>query len=129
MSFVITLQSQDEFIGSNGRTKKQIELAEYELGVKFANDYCEYLEVIGLASYDGHELTGITDDARLNVVAVTKEYRKLYGHYTDFWYVIEDVGLDGIVVWQNSFGDVYKASFDSNPLKIADSLTEYIQQY
>lgn len=129
MSFVDILRTQEEFIGSNGRTTKQIEFAENELGVKFASDFYEYLEAIGLASYAGHELTGLIEDARLDVVSVTKEYRKLYGADTVSWYVIEDVGIDGIVIWQSCDGDIYKTSFQSKPEKIADSLIEYIKQY
>lgn len=44
------------------------------------------MERIGLASVEEHELTGLTKDIRLDVVAVTKEYRALYGPDTVSWY-------------------------------------------
>ncbi|MFR0901714.1 MAG: SMI1/KNR4 family protein, partial [Anaerobutyricum sp.] len=74
------------FIGSSGRTKEEIQQAEEELCICFAAEYHEYLERIGLASVEEHELTGLTKDIRLDVVAVTKEYRALYGPDTVSWY-------------------------------------------
>ena len=59
---------------------------KYSRRIRFAAEYHEYLERIGLASVEEHELTGLTKDIRLDVVAVTKEYRALYGPDTVSWY-------------------------------------------
>ena len=66
--------------------EEEIQQAEEELCIRFAAEYHEYLERIGLASVEEHELTGLTKDIRLDVVAVTKEYRALYGPDTVSWY-------------------------------------------
>ena len=50
------------FIGSSGRTKEEIQQAEEELCIRFAAEYHEYLERIGLASVEEHELTGLTKE-------------------------------------------------------------------
>ena len=42
-------------------------------------------------------------------------------------YVIELLNIDGIVIWQSSDGEVYQTYPNSNPEKIANSLSEYIQ--
>jgi len=128
MNFADVLRNKTDFIGSNGRSKANILKAENELCVQFASDYFEYLEKIGLASIGNHELTGLTKDTRLDVVAVTKECRSIYGPATKLWYVIENPGIDGIVIWQDSDSVIYKSSFLTIPTKIADSLTEYLAE-
>ena len=47
---------------SSGRTKEEIQQAEEELCIRFAAEYHEYLERIGLASVEEHELTGLTKE-------------------------------------------------------------------
>lgn len=46
-----------DYVGSNGRTEEEIAKAEKKIGITFAKDYREYLKEIGLACFDGHELT------------------------------------------------------------------------
>ena len=48
-NIIDVLKSMPDFIGSNGRSKEEIELAEIMLEVAFARDYRNYLEEIGLA--------------------------------------------------------------------------------
>ena len=81
-NIIDALKSMPDFIGSNGRSKEEIELAETMLEVAFARDYRNYLEEIGLACSDGHELTGLTKTERLNVVTVTMEQRERFGKIT-----------------------------------------------
>jgi len=126
MKFYEAIKLMPDYIGSNGRSEEEIEQAEMALRVSFAKDYRLYLEEIGLACFDGHELTGLTNTARLNVIDVTKEYREELGNMVSSWYVVEEVGLDGIVIWQSFDGAVYATIPNSKAIKIADSLFEYI---
>lgn len=126
VNIVDILRSMPDYIGSHGRTEADIDEAEKALGISFAKDYREYLKDIGLACFDGHELTGLTNMARLDVVVVTKERRKQSGEVPASWYVVEEAGIDGIVVWQDSDGVVYETAFRSKGKKIAESLSEYI---
>lgn len=126
MKFSEVIKLMPDYIGSNGRSEEEIKDAEIALGVSFANDYRKYLEEIGLACFDGHELTGLTKTARLNVIDVTQEYREELGNMVSSWYVVEEVGLDGIIIWQSSDGAVYATMSNSKSLKIAESLVEYI---
>lgn len=128
MKFVEAIKMIPGYIGSNGRIEEEITEAEGELGIPFAKDYRAYLKEIGLACFDGHELTGLTKTARLNVVTVTKEQREYFDEATLSWYVIEEVGIDGIVIWQNSDGTVYAATPNSRAKIIANSLFEYISK-
>ena len=65
MSFVEIIKMRPDYIGANGRTEAEIVEAENELGITFAGDYREYLREIGLACFDSHELTGLTNTVRL----------------------------------------------------------------
>ena len=99
--------------------------AEEALGLKFANEYKEYLMEFGFASYKGHELTGICKSSRLNVVDVTLEVRGLYDMEPNM-YVVEDTGYEGIMILQNQKGKIFTIRPHSKPEKIAESLVNYI---
>lgn len=107
-------------------TKAQINQAEKELNVNFAKEYADYVAEFGVAIFDGHELTGLCDGKRLDVVRITQEQRNLNKNIPDDWYVVECVDVDCIVIWQNSKGAVYAAVPNSKAKKIANSISEYL---
>lgn len=123
-----TLKDAPDFIGGTGRTDVEIERVQKELGIDFATDYKTYLKEIGLACFDGHELTGICEDPRLDVVHVTKDQRENNPEAPNC-YVIEEANIDGIVIWQDFSGKIYMTEGNSSPKLIADSLSAYIQRY
>ena len=121
-----TLKKQKMFASYGSATKEQILLSESILSTVFSEDYKLYLEEFGCADYYGHELTGICDFERLNVVNVTIEERNLNPSVPDNWYVIEQANIDGIVIWQSSTGEIYLTVPNTEPKKICNSLGEYI---
>lgn len=123
-----TLKNAQDFIGGRGRSDKEIESAEKELGINFAPDYKIYLKEIGLACFDGHELTGICEDPRLDVVHVTKDQRENNPESRSL-YVIEEANIDAIVIWQDFLGKIYMTEGNLEPKLIANSMTDYIQKY
>lgn len=127
-NIIDVIKSMPDYMGTNGRSEKEIIDAEKVLGVSFAKDYRKYLAEIGLACFDGRELTGLTQTPRLNVVTVTKEQREWFGDSVKSWYVIEEMNIDGIVIWQSPDGSVYQVAPHSKVQKIANSLAEYILQ-
>ena len=120
------IKSFPDFIGANGKSEEEISKAELALGVSFAPDYREYLKEIGLACFNGHEMTGITNIARVDVEKVTKEQREQNTAVPSDWYVIEEANIDGIVIWQSTTGEVYQTLPDHSGVKIADNLRGYI---
>lgn len=48
---------------------------------------------------------------------------------TDTMYVIENTGVDGIMIWQDTKGKIYQTKPESKPKKIVDSLAEYIESH
>lgn len=114
-----------DFRGMNGVAIGEIEEAEAKLGLAFADDYRSYLMEFGLASANGHELTGLCDSSRLNVVEVTKEER-LRHDIDPSWYVIERIGIDGALAWQSSDGSIYETALHGGCFKACSSLVEYL---
>lgn len=123
----ILLNGKEDFVHGIGVKKEDILEAEKQLNISFAKDYVDYLSEYGQVSYDGHELTGIGFVERLNVVTVTLEERKHNQNING--YVIEKVGLDSIVIWQDEDGQIYQTSDTNGSKIIASSLLEYIQKY
>lgn len=126
-NIIEVMKSIPDYIGSNGRSECEIVAAEKSLGTKFAPDYRLYLKEIGLACFDGHELTGITNDTRLSVVAVTEQERTANPNIPSSWYVVEQTGFDGIVIWQTPIGEIHQISIRTSGQKPYHSLVEYLQ--
>jgi len=126
MSNIITrLKESAGFVSLSGATYEQIERAENSLGLKFSDEYREYLTAFGVASAAGHEFTGICASSRLNVVDVT-ELERQQNIVPNDWYVVEQANIDGIVIWQASTGEVYQTIPNGLPIKLCDSLSEYL---
>ena len=123
---ISAIKSKSDYIGSNGRKESVIIQAEEELNNHFASDYREYLLQIGLASFDGHELTGICNSKRLNVVDVTLAERSITPGIPQNWYVLEEANIDGIVIWQNSTGEIFQTRPGGEAVKLADSICDYL---
>ncbi|WP_202109134.1 SMI1/KNR4 family protein [Succinivibrio dextrinosolvens] len=105
----------------------QITEAEIELRVSFSKEYKEYLETFGAIIADGIELTGITNAEHRNVVIQTLKERNLNNKIPNTLYVIENPHIDGIIIWQDSNGAVYKSIPNTSPIKIYSSLDEYVE--
>ena len=124
------MKQYDDFIGGKGVSEKEVLRAEKQLAVHFAGDYREYLLSFGTAMINGHELTGLGNSERVNVVSVTDEYlnRNHIEEIPKNWYVIDDTGIDGIITWQSSDGNIYEET-SGRIKKISDSLMDYISKY
>lgn len=104
---------------------ERVEKAEHDLELTFADDFKEYVQSYGVISAKGMELTGITTAIRLDVVSVTMAERKM-SSIPQTMYVIENIAIDGVLILQNSTGEVYAIAPHKPPQKICDSLAEYI---
>lgn len=107
-------------------SEEAIHIAEEKLKLNFAKDYREYLSEIGVVALCGHELTGLTNSPRVNVVDVTQLERKVNTALPLNWYVIEQANIDGIVLWQSEDGLIYQTEPGGSPQKVCTNLSEYI---
>lgn len=126
MNIFDLLKRKPFFKSFKGASNEEIKKAEEALMVSFSKEYKIYLMKCGFATYEGHELTGICKAKRLNVVDVTRYERELTPDVPQTWYVIEQLNIDGIVIWQSENGDIYQTAPNVEPLKISNSLAEYI---
>lgn len=124
-NIVIKLQNAVEYCGGRGVDQKQIAAAEKKLGISFSKEYKEYLENIGLCMVNGHELTGISDESRTNVVDVTEYHRSISSEMPKDMYVVEETSIDGIIVLQDKKGSIYSFS-NGNIVKVSNSILEYL---
>ena len=130
MSQIINIiKSLPDLISLKPATKMSITDAELQLRVTFANDYKEYLSAFGAIMASGIELTGIAKAAHRNVVQVTLKERQLNSKIPHNMYVIEDTHVDGIVIWQDTNGNVYKSQPGTDLQIISDSLVDYISKH
>lgn len=120
------LREKPGLISKPGASEEQIQNAETLLRLKFAKEYKEYVSAFGAVAYDGHELTGICASSRINVVNVTEEERPKYSGLPKDWYVLEQLNIDDVSIWQASSGEVYQLMPGTKPIKVSSSLSEYI---
>ena len=122
-----SLDSFEDLVHGNGAKENVIADAEKELELTFCHEYKQYLLKYGLAMVNGHELSGISNNKRTNVVDLTKKYNDGNEIYKNK-YVIEDTNIDGITIWQDVEGIIYLAK-NNKVETIANSLISYIEHY
>lgn len=116
------------FSGFAPASEAAVAEAELALGLRFSPDFRSVLLEYGCIETDGHELTGLIDSKRLNVVRVTKDMRAIYKALGPYCYVIEDVYVDGVIICQDSYGLVFHLDLSGGLKKIASSLVEYLSE-
>lgn len=121
------INSKDGVIHGKETNENEIKQAESELGLRFADDYRNYIKQFGCMVIGSREFTGISLQENYNVVSTTKAQRNYNKNIPENSYVIEQLNIDGIIIWQSSNGEVFQTSPNTAPMKIADSLVEYIQ--
>lgn len=127
MNIISILREQTGFVSLDGVDFQIIQDAEQTLGLRFSQEYREYVKEFGVASFQGHELTGICGIPYLNVVDVTIMDKELMPGIEPSWYVIEEAHIDGIVIWQKSSGEIYKTIHGGPPMLMCKSLSDYIK--
>lgn len=121
------LAKLDDLFYMDKPTPEDVEKAQNDLGLRFAEDYKTYVSVGGAICGGGIELTGVTRFDRLNVVKVTQKERLINSLIPDDMYVVEVIGIDGMIVLQDVSGTIYTAQPYLPPKKLFDSLIEYIE--
>lgn len=100
--------------------------AAMKLNVSFSNEYIDYVMAFGFAIFGGHELTGLCDGKRLDVIQNTFEQRELNPFVPTDLYVVECLDIDGIVIWQNQSGEIFQTMPSGKIELICNSLAEYL---
>lgn len=127
MDIVKFIKKTSDSICGNGVSKENIKQIEDALNLKLAKEYKDYLIEFGIAAVNGHELTGISASNRTNVIKVTQEEKSKNPNIPDDYYVVEQLNIDNIVVWQTHSGKIFQSTSNDEITKIANSLVEYIE--
>lgn len=117
----------NRFRCSNPVPEDAIAAAEQQLQSAFAPDYRASVAAFGRVTCFGHELTGISDAKRLDVVEVTERHRTESKAVPSTWYVIEELHIDDVCAWQSPQGDIYLVRPYAEPNHVADALLDYLK--
>ena len=112
---------------AKGCTYKQINDAQEELGITFPDDYIDILREYGAISFYGTEWTGLNVDDYLNVVSVTEKEREMNNSFPSDCFVLENQGIDGLIVICNEVGEVFNLQYTKIE-KIHDSIAGYLDE-
>ena len=111
---------------TGGVSENEIFEAESLLNLSFAKDYKLYLATYGQVEANGVELTGISNKQLTSVVYLTKNERKLLS-IPAAHYVIENIGVDGLIYTQDNTGAIYQLLPNRPITKVADNLCQYLK--
>ena len=125
-SIVDFIRTLPDVLSLKGASEAEIAQAESALGTSFAQEYRDYVSVFGSIAYSGHELTGVCASPRLNVVNATQLARIVNPHIPAEYYVVEDCGIDGVLIWQNPCGAIFQSVPGRGLAKVASSLSDYL---
>jgi hypothetical protein len=126
MNILEIIKSLKDVRSLGGANEAQILEAESLVGIKFANEFKEYAKEYGAISAYGLELCGVCNSKRLDAASVTLEERELNENFPNDMYVVENLGIDGILILQNEKGEVFEIFTNTKPKKIYNSLVDYL---
>lgn len=126
MSIVEKIKKIPNLYHAQGCTTSQIMNAQKELNLIFPEEFIDYVREYGAISFYGTEWMGLNVDGYLNVVDETKQERKLNDSFPSDCFVIENLGIDGLITIVDGKGIVYSLQY-SRKEKICNSLSEYLQ--
>ncbi len=127
MSNIITkIKCIPNLYHATGCTTRQLKEAQNELGIEFPEEYIDYVKAYGAISFYGTEWTGLNVDGYLNVVEVTKQERELNSAFPTDCFVVENQGIDGLIVVSDEKGRIYSLQYDKKEL-LCESLVAYLE--
>lgn len=127
MSQIISIiENLDGLIELKPATQEDVFDIEIELALPLSEEYKTYLMKFGAIMANGIELTGFAKSKNRNIVDVTRREWELNDKVPHTMYVIENVGIDGIIIWQDKSGKIYQSSPSIAPFIIANSLSDYL---
>ena len=120
------IREYEDFVSLGEVSDKEIKNAEETLGLEFNKEYKAFIKECGAACANSHEFLGLCTSERLNIVDGTIKARKKNSSVSDDLYLIEDIGVDKILTWQNKKGELFQTVGKSEPEKLEVNLCEYV---
>lgn len=107
--------------------KSQIKSAEEKLGLRFSDDFKEYVSNFGAIRFYATEWTGFNTDDYCDVVKTTLEARQLYDNFPKDMFILEDLHIDSLLILSDSQGRIYQWQ-NGNLEKIHNSIEDYLEE-
>ena len=126
MNILEIIKSLKDVRSLGGANETQILEAESLIGLEFSDEFKEYVKEYGAVFAHGLELLGVSRSKRLDAASVTLEERELNENFPNDMYVVENLGIDGILILQNEKGEVFEIFTNTKPKKIYNSLVDYL---
>lgn len=124
MPFIDEIKNSDAEI-FEGVSEKEITIAEQKLSFKFPKTYREILKEFGTLEINSDEIFGLGVEGYLNVVETTLKERELAKGKLDKYIVIQNLGIDGILIVVDENDNVYE--FKTGDFKnLLSTTAEYI---
>lgn len=124
MSFIDEIKNSDVDT-FEGVSAEEITAAEQQLGMEFPKTYREILAEFGNLEIGSDEIFGLGVEGYLNVVETTLEERELAKGELDQYIVIQNLGIDGILIVVDENDNVFE--YKSGEFKnLLSSTAEYI---
>lgn len=109
-----------------GCSEEQLAEAERALGVVFPSEFRECVREYGAISFYGTEWTGLGVEGYLNVVEATRQERELNPAFPADCFVLENLGMEGVIVAADKDGQVWEIQGERKRL-LCQSLGEYLE--
>ena len=121
------INNLEGLISLKAASDEAIENAENELALQLSDEYKDYLKEYGAVLAMGVELTGIAKSKHRDVVQATKKEWAANSKVSNNLYVVENVAIDGIVIWQDADGKIYESTPNNEAKFIYNNLAEYLK--
>ncbi len=121
------IEQQFRLFHAAGCSVEQVMEAEKQLGLWFADEYRNYVLKYGAISFGSQEFTGLNVEPYINVIDVTLQERGLRDKLPPDYYVVQQLGIEGLVILQHQCGAVYQMDESGNSSRIADSFSGYLE--
>lgn len=105
---ILNILDNDDFITVGPIDEDVIAQAEKELNIVFPGSYKKIIEQYGVISAGTDEIFGLGVGGYLNVVETTKEERTLVNGELDKYIVIQNLGIEGILIVVDENDNVFE---------------------
>lgn len=121
------INKQDNSANVKKSVKKSLrEKAEEELGLLFSEDYVHFIGEMNHLWYKGDLFLGLHKKDNMGTVKATKDARQSWEGFPMNMYVISLLGIDGIMILQDSSGKIYEYFPQNKPHYIFNNLNTYL---
>ena len=126
-NIVEKIRKIDGLYHAKGCSLQQVNEAQSKLNITFPEEYIDYVREFVVVSFYGTEWTGLNVEGDLNVVEVTEQERSLNDRFPKECFVLENLGIDGVLIICNEKGQVFSIHFNEVK-KICNSVSEYLDE-